>query len=392
MDLERHQAIDLLPGREAAPLAAWLQQHPGVEIVSRDRSQAYAEGAREGAPKAVQVADRFHLIKNLGEALERFFSHHQPTIKRAAGELQAGRTVTGVEGLAAALPEGAAKSSRTNGQQRMPVVSLQAQARSAVRERRMARYQEVIRLRQEGRSQRGIATQLKMSPQTVRRYLAAGAYPETAAHRPRPALLDQYRTEVERRWKAGCHDTTAIWRGLREEGFKGGVDTVRRFVAGLKKQLPTDLRERLQQHTTGRQPQASGSAPPLSARQVVWLFLSPVEKLGAEERQLLDQLFTASAEMAAAYAVGQSFARMLRERRGEKFPQWLQQALKCPVSELRNFAAGLQRDYGAVEAGLTLPWSNGQTEGQVRRLKMIKHQMNGRANFDLLRLRVLHNE
>jgi hypothetical protein len=84
VDLERGEVLDLLPDRQAATLAAWLKAHPGVEIIARDRASAYAEGAREGAPDAVQVADRWHLLHNLAAALGEMLAREHATLRAAA--------------------------------------------------------------------------------------------------------------------------------------------------------------------------------------------------------------------------------------------------------------------------------------------------------------------
>lgn len=127
-----------------------------------------------------------------------------------------------------------------------------------------------------------------------------------------------------------------------------------------------------------------------SPREVVWLLLREPGKLKDDERVLLDHLFAASADMTATYAFAQSFHDLIRDRNPVGFRAWLVRARNCHIREIRSFAFGLLRDLAAVEAAFSSPWSQGQVEGHVNRLKMIKRQMYGRANFDLLKARVLH--
>lgn len=129
---------------------------------------------------------------------------------------------------------------------------------------------------------------------------------------------------------------------------------------------------------------------PVSSRQATWLFLHQPEELTAKEQETVLMLRQLHPEMDVAYELVQQFAQMLRTRTGEKLDDWLARVATSPLTDLHSFVAGVYQDKATVQAGLTLPWSQGQTEGQITRLKLIKRQGYGRAKFDLLRQRVLH--
>ncbi|MFL6336448.1 MAG: ISL3 family transposase, partial [Pyrinomonadaceae bacterium] len=255
VDLERHRVIDLLPDREAATLSAWLKRHPDVEVVSRDRSPTYAAAINEGAPVAVQVADRFHLLINVREALEK-------VVKRC---------------------------------------------------------------------NRFLRTQTLAAP-----YSSAPA-PEN----------DVY---------AGC-------------------------------------RLRLEPHLQGaRRGGASKPTPRLrlpSARQAAWMLLRP-ERLADEEKETAELLCRLSPEVARAQRLALSFVEVIKERHADGLRGWIIDAQRSEMPEFVGFANGLTTDLQAVRAALEYEWSNGQVEGQVHRLKLVKRQMYGRGKLDLLRARVLH--
>jgi transposase len=123
---------------------------------------------------------------------------------------------------------------------------------------------------------------------------------------------------------------------------------------------------------------------------VKWLLLHKPEELTAKDVAYRQALFDLSPCLSSLSALGQDFVRLIRERQSKALLPWLERAKRCPYEELRRFAQGLEREFPAVQAALTEPWSTGQVEGQITRLKLLKRQMYGRANIDLLRLRVLH--
>jgi len=236
VDLERHRPIDLLPDREAATFAAWLQTHPGVQVISRDRGGPYADGARRGAPHAIQIADRWHLLKNLGDALEGIVTREHAAVRQAAQAVQAAEqertdaAISAALGMSTAHADGVPRVEKP----RTPSILRANEMRSAQRERRLAVYTEVIDLHRRGVPQREIARRLGMGRNTVRRYVHADGYPEPLARgRPRSSALDRYKPSVLARWREGCTDATRIWHELREQGFRRGVDVVMRFVSVL---------------------------------------------------------------------------------------------------------------------------------------------------------------
>jgi len=254
VDMEKRRVIDLLPDREAAILAAWLRAHPGVEVISRDRSPTYAAAITEGAPAAVQVADRFHLLMNVREALEKVM----------------------------------------------------------MRQNRLLRSQS----------------------------LAAPASTATTAGNDA---------------SAGCR--------LRLEPHLRRPKRVRRRRASPRLPLPSE-------------------------REAAWLLLRPRE-LTDEEKQTVELLCRLSPEVRRAQELALSFIGLIKERRADELRAWLISAQRSEVAEFAAFSNGLTSDLPAVRAALEYEWSNGQVEGQVHRLKLVKRQMYGRGKLDLLRARVL---
>jgi transposase len=377
IDLERHRPVDLLPDRTAETFAAWLQTHDGVEVIARDRGGAYADGARQGAPAAIQVADRWHLAKNLGEALERLLDRHHDALRAAD--------------LATAA---------TNAPPPDPPPPSPAPVRSPTRAecakqhrcaRREARDREIRALAAQGHGVRAIARTLGVGRRTVRRTLRAAPGPRVSSYTPRLSSLTPYEAYLRERWDAGCQNTAQLWRELRAQGFPGSPSTVRHRLARWR---PGPGRSGKPPRTAVTAP-AARPAPPVtpprrqSPRQVAWLLRRADDDLSPAQHTYLEHLTQCWPEAATVRALAHDFARLVRERDGPALGSWLARAEASGLPEFAALAASLRRDAAAVEAALTLEWSNGQTEGQVTRLKLLKRSMYGRAKGDLLRRRVL---
>jgi transposase len=361
LDMDTHRPVDVLPDREADSLAAWLQAHPGAEIICRDRAGAYADGARTGAPDATQVADRWHVWHNLGEAVEAVVVAHR------AGLAEPPTTP--------ALPRAPQHEPPTK--DATPLLRKETRLVTRTRER----YTEVQLLLADGASRAEVGRRLGLDPQTVRRFADATGIEQLLANTRRDNLIDPYTSYLHQRWNDGCTDTAVLYSEIRVRGFRGSVQTLRRYLRPLR---PVDGNGA----TRRRLPAPSAPAPPKPRRVAKWIMTDPT-KLKPEDQTKLAAICQRSSALDALAGHVRDFADMMHKLRGSQLPQWIAAVLASELPQLRSFANGLQRDLAAVTAGLTLPWSSGPVEGQVNRVKMLKRQMYGRANFDLLRRRTL---
>jgi transposase len=334
-------------------------------VVSRDRAPAYAEAARKGAPQAVQVVDRWHLIQNLVEALERCLLRFRPALKVAAG---VGGSILGP------LPTSTA-AELVPWRRRAEAASQQIHAS------KVERYEQMRTLRDAGFTVLDIAQMVGATRRTVYRYLALGGPPERQRpQRSKHRVLAPYEPYLVQRWAEGCRNRSRLFREIRLQGYQHSARTVSLFLKRLNDEQPSASTAGPPRRTITRAP---------SARHVACLLVWRKERLPEEEREYLQRLCDHAPTIALAYELAQEFASMARERTGQGFDAWLARATTSGITELDRFARGLTDDRAAVQAGLSQEWSNGQTEGQVNKLKLLKRQMYGRANFDLLRRRVL---
>lgn len=374
VDLEQHKVIDLLADRSAKTLADWLVGHPELEVIARDRSHDYAFGILCGAPHVQQVADRWHLLKNWREMVERVFNRLHKSLQAnwgGEGEPLRGRS------------------------KRLQLAAYHA------RERRLAVYNEVKQLHQQGLSMLAIATKLKMGRDTVRKFVRAESFPERAVVVKAPSKLDPYRAELDQLWQSGIGNGRELYRQIKEVGYGGDYKAVQMWLA-VRRTKPGRLhseqeKARLAQNPaeilakeTGKEnkPEGAKVSKLAAPRHLAWLLVQKPADLSVEKRQILDFLCEDS-QISQLYRLSQQFVTDLKERNVANFEAWLRENEKSEIAELVSFSASLRKDYGAVKAAFSSPYSNGQTEGQVNRLKLIKRQMYGRASFELLRQRVL---
>lgn len=376
VDLSAGRPIDLLPDRSADTFAAWLQEHPGVEIIVRDRSTEYARGASEGAPEARQVVDRWHLLVNQREMLERLLTRRHAHL--------CGLPAT--EALRLQLSEQHQQLPRPL---RQPS-NQEAAAKQARRARRYARYEQVRALHAIGLPITQIAERLKISWTTARNFAYAETFPERAATKPRASQIDRFAPYLEERWRAGCTNASQLWRDVVAQGYTGTRKQVARW-AEHQRTTPAATRPSKEQAArpgqVSQEPYTSTRLP--SPRALAWLLLHEPKRLEGTDKLVLEHL-RSDPMVAEAHDLAQELQRLVRQRQPELFDRWLERCARAAAVELQNFAFGMRREEEAIRAALSEPWSTGPVEGQITRLKSIKRQMYGRASFEVLRIRVLN--
>ena len=380
MDLERRRPLALLPDREATTVAQWLAAHPGGEVVVRDRAEAYAEAARLGAPTALQVADRFHLLQNLADVLTPVFTAHAPQLARVNPPRLAAPTPVHDPACPGGAPAPASVPLA-------PPPSSTAAARLARQRRtqRWAHYHQVWTYHRQGWTLDAIAHQVGLSRRTVQRYLQSSSFPERPPHHGRDrSLLDPYKATLLAGWNHGGRHGRHLFRMIRRQGFRGQYGIVALYVRRRRQAQGLAPRQRRSDQPLP----AVTEAPrrPLTPRRATWLVLRPAERSTAQDHH---QLATQAPALAEAVALAQDFASLVRQRQPAQLEPWLARAATSTLPPFQRFAKGLRADHAAVKAGVPLPWSQGPIEGQINRLKRLKRQMYGRARLALLARRFL---
>jgi transposase len=381
VDLETNDVIDLLPDRDAATVRTWLEAHPGIELVSRDRSSSYSQAATEASSKAQQVADRWHLLKNVREAIERLLERHLPVITDALkpADPDPGRMADAVpceEPGAATTTEPPPQESPTG------PASPRQEAALVKRERRVERFDRVHELHRQGMPIRQIARDLEMSRKAVRRYLRREKCPDWRPGRATRSGMDAHREWIDACIAEGRINATELHGELASRGVRLSYATVRRY---LTKRLGRAGKTRPRVNAAKPKP-----APPPSPMQLSFDWVRRPENRTVEAQARLGAIRAASPDLTNALDLADEFAALIRKRSTGTLKDWLSRAEVSPCPEVRHFAEGIRRDESAVNAAVTTRWSNGPVEGHVNRLKTIKRQMYGRAGFALLKARVVN--
>jgi transposase len=372
VDLERGCPIDVLEDRAAETVAAWLHSHPDVKIVARDRAEAYAAGIRQGAPEATQVADRFHLLKNLAAALQEVFSAHHREIDqlnhRPHNEppTQEDDAVTGPPAPSVTL---------TKAQQQI----------AHNRAKRVAEYEQAHALHQQGWTMKAISTHLGRHHRTVKKYLQASTFPERPPRRRPASILAPYKAYLRERWQAGYRSAKELYHELHAQGFAGKYSIVAAYVSRLRPPQGRITRRRKSESPA----MIAAVDKPLTPSRATWLIMRREATLTEDEKSQRARLQAQEGAIAEAIRLTQDFAALVRQRQPDQLERWLERATASGLQAFQSLANGLRADYEAVKAGVTLMWSTGPVEGQINRLKMRKRQMYGRAHMALLRQRVL---
>jgi transposase len=362
IDVETGRPVDLLRDREAGTVADWLREHPGIKVICRDRAGAYADGARQGAPEAAQVADRWHIYHNLCEHVDKAAARHRSCLEEPVPEepeQDAAPDAPEVPDLQQAAAEAAARRAKE----------------STLAVRTLKRYDLVQSLKAQGKGIKPIMRETGLAKETVRRFYYARTVDELLAKVKdgRPSILDEHKPYLHQRWNEGCTNVIQLHAELKERGYRGSYGTIRDYVLPFR---------------------GAGAAPPAvpgppKARDLARLILSDPDNLDDEEKAKLAQARERCPHLDALAGHVTEFAKILTGLHGDRLDDWIAAVEADDQPDLHSFVRGIKHDYDAVLNGLTMTWSSGVVEGNVNRLKMLKRQTYGRAAFPLLRKRVL---
>ncbi|WP_201762187.1 MULTISPECIES: ISL3 family transposase [unclassified Nonomuraea] len=364
INMDTHQPIDVLDDRTADALEQWLRDHPGVDVICRDRAGAYAAGAKAGAPEAIQIADRFHLWQNLCDAVEKTVIACRADLREPdADAAEPAHEEPGDQQLDNALPP-----------KPMPDQASEEECQLIVRTRE--RYAAVRELAAKDWTISAIARKLQLSRPTVRRFARAEAVEDLLTKATgRSDLLTPYLPYLIQRFNDGCTDAARLTREIQAHGYLGSPQTVRRYLHPLR--------------ASATAAHAPSSAPTIREA-TRWITRRP-DRLTPDEQARLADLRARSPRLDATAGHVAAFAQMMTTLTGttENLQAWMAAVNADDLPGLHSFTHGIRRDLDAVVNGLTLPHSSGAVEGNVTRVKALKRSRYGRAKFDLLRKIIL---
>jgi transposase len=377
VDHEQGKVVDLLPDRTSKTLTTWLKSHPEIEVITRDRSYEYAKACSDGAPRAKQVLDRWHVLKNLRDALEKFLTRHRKAIAEIAKEFR----------NPSSLPAsyGTSKKQLAKAKSKLRVRQERIQRAREL----FAKYNSIIR----------VARELPASKTFVYKAIRSEDLPELRNNARGGSLLDRWVPELELRFARGLRNGKQFWRELREIGFEGSYERIRDWVRFRRDQQK--VRDAARQDSAIEGTELPGTAQQIpmvsetsrirsfAPRQLVWLLLFADAKLTDQDAKILERISVVCPDVPKARVLALEFQRLMREKDVKSLDAWFTAVKSSFLPDLTSFVVGLERERKPLEAAITEIWSNGRVEGQVNRLKLIKRQGFGRAGFELLRKRVL---
>ncbi len=353
VDLEKHKLVELLKDRESITVENWLQKHPEVSVISRDRFLNFSKAIRDGAPQALQVGDRWHLLKNLGDALAKLLERNQQYLKHRQRPRRNRRSLR--------------RSYNNQAERSEPTKNYK---------HRIWQMEQVKLLHKEGVGLKATARTLQIAIATVRKYLVLHEPPpRTGSHiQVNIRLFDQYIRE--RILQEPNIQILRLFKEIKQRGYSGGR---------------TMAYEHLQKYLYGREA-TQGPKTVYSyflPSRIRMLLVKKLEDIPKKEQKILKWLCKHCPQIEVAYRLSRQFREMIEARNANSLKEWINRVVESAIPELASFARGILSDFEATKNALCLPWSNGQVEGHINKLKTVKRQMYGRASFALLRKRLL---
>lgn len=341
-DLEQRRIADILPDREAATVTAWLSKHPSIVVIARDRGAGYIQAATQGRPEAVQVADRWHLMENASAAFLGMVKQSMRAIRKAFGTGRVDPTLL------------------TSAELRQYDGWVRREEENTV----------ILTLAKAGISIKEIARRMSRSRFIIRQIVRGG---RTDIFRSRTSSLGPFLKQLDAEWTNGCRNGAELWRRLKAAGFLGCSRVIAEWATRRRRDEDAS--------SAAVRPRTTPSA-----RRIARLMTTERSRPSKENARTMAIITEAVPALVVARDLTDRFHQIIQRRKEADLEPWIADAAP---SMMAPFASGIIRDQAAVQAALELPWSNGQTEGQNTKLKLVKRQMYGRAKLDLLRARLL---
>jgi transposase len=378
VDLERGRVVDILAESSADALAAWLTAHPGVTTISRDRHGRYAEGARRAAPGATQVADRFHLVRNLRQAVERELAVHRQDLRVSLSS----------QTTPPAKPEGVAKTRQIRVRSR--VVEHHSQAVEQQCQEKLKLFQTIQQMKAAGMKVSEIAGHLGINRRRIDKWVRLEELPERSRMQPRPGMAESFREYLRQRWEQGCHHGRELLAEIRQLGYVGCYSRLAQLLSPWRQPKPESAVVSPVPHPVPPAEAASQRAARQISPQVASALLSkPRPELTPRQTEIVDTLKEQCPGFAIMRKLTFGFRAILSRGKVATLHRWMEEASQTGIHAMERFVRTVKQDLSAVESAVTESWSNGPVEGQINRLKALKRQMYGRAGVELLRARVL---
>lgn len=411
VDLETHRIIDMIPSRDVADVKEWLSGYPNVNLVSRDGAQIYASATEGAHPEVIQVSDRFHLIKGLSEAIDKYIIRTYPArieipvvsetteemkillninnrskrVRFAHEKKKQGMTVNEIALMIHASPKTIEKYLNTDPNTVEDRIILREGQHRLALEQKQHDVDEARRLYSEGMAIEAIAKELHHTYKTIQNYLAPEYSIVNGHYNVRiPNKLAPYEDEVKILRSQGM-TYPRIHKIISEKGYDGSVASLRMFMQKERIRQAEQLAD--SNVNSDYQPKEYIQRKSLS--QLIYKSIENVYTISKEQFQMVLETYPLLADL---YAMIKEFYEIVYSKKAERLDDWLIRLERFEIPEVQTYINGVRKDINAVKNGISLPYNNGLAEGSVNKIKVIKRIMYGRNSFDLLKAKVLFHE
>ena len=406
VDIVTGNVVDMLESRDYEDVEKWFETFPNIQVFSRDGSITYAKAMRDSHPKAIQISDRFHLLKNLTDYCKDYIKRTirnkieiQSTEEIATNDISVkakygydttwdlitdvkklrseGHTI---EQISASLGLGnktIIKYSKVNDceNEKYSTKSTLAIKSETIRHNKETLIQEAKYLDKKGYSMRKIADKMGLNRRTVKKYIESdGTYTHAAAGNTRSSKLSKFEEHIIEMHSEGVKGTKIV-EALRKEGYTGSGSLVRHFISKINQKIVSAGNTKTEQ---------------ISRKHLISLLYKEIDKVKAITSKQLQMILELHPQIVTIYDVSRKFKELLFNQKADGLDEWLNQTLSLNIPELNSFINGICRDIGAVRNAIIYKYSNGLAEGTVNKIKVIKRIMYGRCGFDTLKRKVLY--